>query len=189
MFKTILAILTMIGIPFSLCSQQKTNMDKTQANTRILVAYFSATGTTAKVAEKLADATAGELHAIVPAQPYTASDLDWNDSSSRSSKETNNPSVRPAIGGKAFSTDRFDVVFLGYPIWWDMAPRIINTFIESHNLEGKTIIPFATSGSSGISNSIKVLKETYPHLQWKEGKLLNHASDNDIRKWVKQLGY
>lgn len=164
-------------------------MDKTQANARILVAYFSATGTTAKVAEKLADATAGELHAIVPAQPYTASDLDWNDSSSRSSKETNNPSVRPAIRGKAFSTDRFDVVFLGYPIWWDMAPRIINTFIESHNLEGKTIIPFATSGSSGISNSIKVLKETYPHLQWKEGKLLNHASDNDIRKWVKQLGY
>ena len=167
MFKTILAILTLTGIPFSLCSQQKTNMDKTQANARIL----------------------GELHAIVPAQPYTASDLDWNDSSSRSSKETHNPSVRPAIGGKAFSTDRFDVVFLGYPIWWDMAPRIINTFIESHNLEGKTIIPFATSGSSGISNSIKVLKETYPHLQWKEGKLLNHASDNDIRKWVKQLGY
>ena len=179
----ILAALAALGL--TACAQKK----ETKADAKVLVAYFSATGTTEEAARKVAAATGGTLYEIRPVAAYTAADLDWNDSSSRSSKETHNPSVRPAIGGKAFSTDRFDVVFLGYPIWWDMAPRIINTFIESHNLEGKTIIPFATSGSSGISNSIKVLKETYPHLQWKEGKLLNHASDNDIRKWVKQLGY
>ena len=154
-----------------------------------LVAYFSASGTTARVAGKVAQATGGELYAITPAESYTSADLDWNDKQSRSSVEMNDPKSRPAIKGRKENIADYDVIFIGYPIWWDLAPRIINTFIESHDLKGKTVIPFATSGSSGITNSAAALKKTYPDIDWKEGKLLNRASAGDIREWVGKLGY
>ena len=99
------------------------------------------------------------------------------------------PASRPAIGGEALNADGYDVIFLGYPVWWNLAPRIVNTFVESYDLNGKTVIPFATSGSSGIANSAAALKETYPDIDWKEGKLLNRASAGDIREWVGKLGY
>ena len=99
------------------------------------------------------------------------------------------PASRPAIGGEALNADGYDVIFLGYPVWWNLAPRIVNTFVESHDLNGKTVIPFATSGSSGIANSAAALKEIYPDIDWKEGKLLNRASAGDIREWVGKLGY
>lgn len=156
---------------------------------RILVAYFSATGTTARAAQKVAAATGGELYAITPAQPYTSADLDWHDKQSRSSVEMNDPKSRPAIKGRMENIADYDVVFIGYPIWWDLAPRIIDTFIESHDLKGKTVIPFATSGSSSIANSVATLKRDYPALNWKEGRLLNRADEKTIRTWIDRLGY
>lgn len=156
---------------------------------RILVAYFSATGTTARAAEKLANVTGGELYAITPAKSYTSADLDWNDKQSRSSVEMNDPKSRPAIKGKKENMADYDVVFIGYPIWWDLAPHIIDTFIESHDLKGKTVIPFATSRGSTLASSAAALKKTYPALNWKEGCLLNCTDEKTFRVWIEKLGY
>lgn len=158
-------------------------------NKRILVAYFSATGTTARAAQKVAAATGGELYAIAPAESYTSADLDWHDKQSRSSVEMNDPKSRPAIKGKKENIADYDVVFIGYPIWWDLAPRIINTFIESHDLKGKTVIPFATSGGSTLAGSETALKKAYPTLNWKEGRLLNRADEKTVRTWIEKLGF
>ena len=189
MYKIILALLTMAAIPIVLCAQQKQDMNRTQPDHKILVAYFSATGTTAHAAEKLARVTDAMLYAITPVQPYTNADLDWEDKQSRSTIEMNDPTIRPAIGGKEISMADYDVIFLGYPIWWDLAPRIINTFIENYNLKGKTIIPFATSGGSDISNSITALKKNYPDLNWQKGRLLNRSDEKNIQKWIGELGF
>ena len=125
-------------------------------NQRVLIAYFSATGVTAQAAEKLSEITGGTLYAITPERPYTSADLDWRDKQSRSSVEMNDPKARPALAtGKALNIADYDVVFIGFPIWWDLAPRVINTFIESHDLKGKTVVPFATSGGSSLNNSAK----------------------------------
>ena len=161
MYKVVLALLAMAGVAKTSYAQQEQDMSRGYPNHRVLVAYFSATGTTARVAGKVAQATGGELYAITPAESYTS----------------------------ALNADGYDVIFLGYPVWWNLAPRIVNTFVESHDLNGKTVIPFATSGSSGIANSAAALKEIYPDIDWKEGKLLNRASAGDIREWVGKLGY
>ena len=167
----------------------KINMNSMQSNHKVLVAYFSATGVTARAAQKVAEATGGEVYAITPAKPYTDADLDWRDKQSRSSVEMNDPKARPALGGKSLDVSEYDVVFIGYPIWWDQAPRLINTFIESHNLKGKTVIPFATSGGSTISGSVATLKRSYPALEWKEGCLLNRVDVKTVRTWIDKLGY
>lgn len=166
---------------------QATDNKTDMGTSKTLVAYFSATGTTAKAARMIAEVTSGTLHEIMPQGAYTPADLDWNDRKSRSSVEMNDPKARPAL--KADSTDMsaYDVVFIGYPIWWDQAPRIINTFIESHDLKGKVLIPFATSGGSGIGNSTAVLKEAYPELDWEAGKLLNRADKSVIAGWIRQI--
>ena len=169
-----------VGISLTACARKTES--KSMDGAEILVAYFSATGTTESVAKKIADATGGRLYEIVPEKEYTSADLNWNDDRSRSSVEMNNPQSRPALGGSPVDVAAYDVVFIGYPIWWDQAPRIINTFIESNDLKGKTVIPFATSGGSGISNSVEVLKKTYPGLNIQEGKLLNNTSA--IRPWL-----
>lgn len=189
MYRFLLILLSAVAIPTATVAQQRENMNKGKSNSKILVAYFSATGTTARAAEKLANVTGGELYTIVPAQPYTSADLDWNDKQSRSSVEMNEPKSRPAIKGKKENITDYDVIFIGYPIWWDLAPRIINTFIESHDLKGKTVIPFATSGASSITGSVSALKKTYPSLDWKEGRLLNRADEKSIRAWLDKLGY
>jgi len=187
MQKFFLIWLSVIGMITVSDAQRRQDMSKEQSNRRILVAYFSATGTTARAAEKLADITGGDLYAIEPAQPYTSADLDWHDKQSRSSAEMNNPEARPAMkGGKAHIAD-YDVVFIGYPIWWDLAPRIVNTFIENHDLKGKTVIPFATSGGSTLAGSAAALKKAYPTLNWKEGRLLNRADEKNIREWLGKL--
>ncbi len=156
---------------------------------RILVAYFSATGTTAEAAEKLAQVVEGELYAITPVKAYTNADLDWHDKQSRSSVEMNDPKARPAIKSQKGKIADYDVVFIGYPIWWGLAPRIVNTFIESHDLKGRTVIPFATSGGSGIANSVAELQKAYPGLNWQEGRLLNRTDEQTVRQWVEALGY
>ena len=167
----------------------KINMNRMQSNHKVLVAYFSATGVTAQAAQKVAEATGGEVYAITPAKPYTDADLDWNDKQSRSSLEMNDQKSRPALGGKRLDVSDYDVVFIGYPIWWDQAPRLINTFIESHNLKGKTVIPFATSGGSTISGSAATLKRSYPTLEWKDGCLLNRVDEKTVRTWIERLGF
>lgn len=158
-------------------------------NKRIVIAYFSATGTTEQVAKKLAAVSNGELFEIVPSKAYTDADLDWNDKKSRSSLEMNDAKSRPQIKSKKEYIADYDVVIIGYPIWWDLAPRVINTFIESHDLKGKTIIPFATSGGSSIAGSVTALKKSYPGLKWKPGRLLNRADENTIRAWFESVEY
>lgn len=156
---------------------------------RILVAYFSATGTTAEAAKKLARVTGGELYAITPAKPYANADLDWHNKQSRSSVEMNDLKSRPVLKNKKENIADYEVIFIGYPIWWNLAPRVVNTFIESHDLKNKIIIPFATSGGSSITGSETALKKDYHNLKWKEGRLLNRANEKSIREWVDKLGY
>ena len=168
-------------------SAQNEGENGMQTENRALVVYFSATGTTAGVARMIADITGGKLYGIVPQQAYTAGDLDWNDRHSRSSVEMNDSQARPAMKGSCADTEVCNVVFIGYPIWWNQAPRIINTFIENHDLKGKTIVPFATSGGSGIAGSVKELRNTYPDLEWTEGRLLNGTGRNAIRDWVNDI--
>lgn len=186
MYKLILAIISVAAMGTISCAQQKSG--KTAAS-KILVAYFSATGNTIEAAKKIADATGGKLFAITPAQAYTSTDLDWNDRESRSSREMADNKSRPALKNKFKDISNYDVVLIGYPIWWDLAPRIINTFIETHDLKGKTLIPFATSGGSSIKNSADNLELTYPTLKWKKGKLLNGMNKQEVANWVKELGH
>lgn len=187
MCKILFALLAVAGFATATYAQENQNMDKAGSGNRMLVAYFSVTGTTARAAELLAEATGGELYAITPAQPYSSADLDWNDKRSRCSVEMNDPEARPALGGEKLRAAPYDVVFIGYPIWWNLAPRIVESFIENSDLDGKIIVPFATSGGSGISNSVASLKRAYPDLKWKEGKLLNRADLKTIREWVATL--
>ena len=188
MYKFLSVWLAVIGMATATHAQQTQKMNHTPSNPKILVAYFSATGTTARAAETLAAVTGGTLHAIRPAIPYTRADLNWHDRKSRSSVEMNDPKSRPAIAASNENIADYDIIFIGYPIWWDLAPRIINTFLESLDFPGKTLIPFATSGGSSISNSVTTLKTAYPSLHWEEGRLLNHATEESIRGWIDLLG-
>ena len=152
-------------------------------NNKILIAYFSASGVTKRVAKELAKATGGDLYEICPAQPYTDADLNWMDKRSRSTIEMNDPACRPAIEGEVENMDQYDTVFVGFPIWWYVEPRIVDTFLERYNFSGKTLIPFATSGGSGIGRAEKSLKEHCPDAHWKSGELLNGAGAAD---WVRR---
>lgn len=183
MNKIILAFAAIMTLSLVACAQNKGGK-RMQTERKTLVVYFSATGTTANAARMIADIAGGTLYEIVPQQAYTSDDLDWNDRQSRSSVEMNNPKARPALKDTQLDVSKYDVVFIGYPIWWDQAPRIINAFIESHSLKGKTLIPFATSGGSGINNSVKELRKTYPDLLWQNGKLLNGTSRNAMQSWI-----
>ena len=168
------------------CAQDKGEKNM-QTGNKALVVYFSATGTTAKAARTIAEVTGGTLYEIVPQQAYSSDDLDWNDRQSRSSVEMNDPQARPALKGTKPDIAAYNVIFIGYPVWWDQAPRIINTFIESHDLKGKTLVPFATSGGSGITGSVRELKRAYPELEWQDGRLLNGASRNTVQNWVNDV--
>ena len=151
---------------------------------KVLVVYFSATGTTRQVAKQIAKIADAEICEIAPAKPYSSADLDWTNKQSRSSVEMSNPKARPEIKALSVDVSTYDYVFLGYPIWWDLAPRTVNTFIETADLAGKTVIPFATSGSSTIANSVAELRKSYPKIKWQTGKLLNHVSEKDMEAWV-----
>ena len=156
---------------------------------RILVAYFSASGVTAKVAEMLADAVGADIYEIQPAVPYTKADLNWMDKKSRSSIEMNDKTIRPAIADKNARIDQYETVFLGFPIWWYVAPTIINTFLESYDFSGKKVILFATSGGSKFGNTVEELKLSVPaSCEIVEGKLLNGKQTiPSIRSWTETL--
>ena len=153
--------------------------------TKTLVAYFSATGTTKAVAERIATAAQADLFEIEPTERYTAADLDWRDSTSRSSIEMKDPTSRPSIARKVENLGQYETVYVGFPIWWYTAPTIINTFIEENDLSGKTVIFFATSGGSTIDKACNDFSEAYPELIWKDGKLLNDTTDDDIAAFVR----
>ncbi|MBQ7221493.1 MAG: NAD(P)H-dependent oxidoreductase [Synergistaceae bacterium] len=154
-----------------------------------LVAYFSASGVTGSVAKKLAEATGADLYEIRPKVPYTSADLNWNNASSRSSLEMKDKSSRPELADKNAKINGHDVIFLGFPIWWYVAPTIINTFLESYDFSGKTIILFATSGGSGFGQAVNGLKPSAPGAVIREGKLFNRrVSVDELKKWAESLG-
>ena len=153
-----------------------------------LVAYFSASGVTKKAAQRLAKAADADLFEIKPATPYTKADLDWMDKTSRSSVEMKNPNSRPEIAEKLNNMADYDLIFLGFPIWWYVAPTIVNTFLESYDFSGKTIVPFATSGSSGLGKTVEVLRALCPDsVHWDAGRMVNSISDAELADWVKQF--
>ena len=154
-----------------------------------LVAYFSASGVTAKVADMLADAVGADIYEIRPAVPYTKADLDWMDKKSRSTIEMNDQTIRPAIADKDAKIDQYDTIFIGFPIWWYVAPTIINTFLESYNFAGKKVILFATSGGSKFGKTVEELKISVPGTcEIIEGKLLNGKQTiPTIRAWTETL--
>ena len=155
---------------------------------RKIVAYFSASGVTAKVAEKLSEAIGADLYAIEPEVPYTKADLDWMDKKSRSTIEMNNPASRPAIAGKRDNMNDYDTVFVGFPIWWYVAPTIINTFLESYDLTDKTIIPFATSGGSDMGKTNEKLLPSCKGAKLLNGKVFKASvSGADLAKWAEGL--
>ena len=140
---------------------------------KILVAYFSASGVTAGAAQEIARGTGADLYEIRPQEPYTAADLDWTDKKSRSTVEMRDPSCRPAIAEDAVDMGAYDTVLVGFPIWWGVEPRIVDTFLELYDFSGKTLIPFATSGGSGISTAEKSLRAHCPSASWEMGKRVN----------------
>lgn len=153
---------------------------------RILVAYFSCTGTTERVANAIAEAVDGTLYRITPAKTYTSADLDWRNKNSRSSVEMTDEKSRPELGGETINASEYDIIFLGYPIWWDLCPRPVNTFLDKYSFSGKTVIPFATSGGSSITGSVKQLKKLHPKIGWKEGRLCN-GSMEQAEDWARQV--
>ena len=155
---------------------------------KTLVAYLSAEGTTRRVAENLAQAAGADLYEIRPAVPYTRADLNWMDKKSRSSVEMNDRSYRPELADKDADIASCDRIFLGFPIWWYVAPTIINTFLESYDFTGKTIILFATSGGSGLGKTAQSLKESCPGAVIQEGKMMNgNPSVESLKEWVENL--
>ena len=150
----------------------------------ILIAYFSASGVTARTAKEMARAIGAALYEIRPEQPYTSADLNWMNKNSRSTIEMNDPACRPAIAEPIDDIGQYDTILMGFPIWWYVEPRIIDTFLESYDFSGKTLIPFATSGGSGIGKAEKSLQTHCPDANWKKGRLVNGS---DGINWVKGL--
>lgn len=157
---------------------------------KTLVAFFSVSGVTKKVAEKISIAAEADLYEIKPEDAYTKEDLNWNNKNSRSSIEMNDPNSRPSIADKVDNFEEYDVIFVGFPIWWYIAPTIINTFIESYDFSGKTVVTFCTSGGSGLGNSDKILKACCnSSVNWIPGKRLSAgATIENIKEWVTGLG-
>ncbi len=187
MKKLIILIFAVTGmLAMAGCAQKKSNEMK-QENNKVLVTYFSATGTTKRVAEDIARLTGGDLFEIAPEAPYTSADLNWNDSTSRSSVEMRDPSSHPAIKDRCDNIGDYDVVFIGFPIWWYTNPTIINTFIEAHDLKGKKLVVFATSGGSTIEKAIEDLKNNYPEYEWIDGALLNNRPETELKAWTDSI--
>lgn len=153
---------------------------------KVLVVYFSATGTTKDAAKKIKKATGGKLYKINAAKKYTNADLDYSNDNCRANREQRNENSRPKIKGKIKNIRKYDVIFIGYPIWWGKEPKIVRTFLESYNLKGKKIVPFCTSGGSGISGSMKGIKAAAKGAKVVKGKDLTDSSSKSVAKWAKK---
>ncbi len=177
--KKILMLTMLCAIALTGCAQKK---DK------VLVAYFSATGNTAQLATTLAEATGATLFEVQPTVRYTDADLDWRDQESRSSLAMKDPACRPEIVKNLEDAASYDIIYVGFPVWWGTAPREINTFLESYDFSGKTVILFATSGGSTLDQANSLFKEAYPALVWKDGKVFpQDATVADLQAWVASL--
>lgn len=155
---------------------------------KVLVAYFSASGVTAKLSKKLAAVMNADLHEIKPEVPYTSADLDWTNKKSRSSVEMSDKSFRPAVAGKVENMEQYDVVFAAFPIWWYVAPTIVNTFLEQYDLSGKTVVPLATSGGSGMGNTNRELAPSCSGAILKEGKRFpENVGEENLKAWAKEF--
>ena len=152
-----------------------------------LVAFFSASGTTKKVAQMIAEEVKADLFEIEPKVPYTKLDLDWMNKKSRSSVEMSDKKIRPEIVDNEPQVENYDVILIGFPVWWYVAPTIINTFLEKYDFSGKKIVLFATSGGSGFGNTVKELQPSAPGAEIEEGKLLNRVNRQEMENWVKTL--
>ena len=176
MKKLSMIMAALMTLSLGACSQNNSNNNTTTQSSNMsktLVVYFSATGTTKAAAQKLAKEFNADLYEITPEQPYSAADLDWRDKSSRSTIEMKDKSSRPAIKGMCDNIADYDTVWIGFPVWWYTAPTIVNTFIEAHDLSGKVLNVFATSGGSTVTGSYNDLKKAYPQYNWGEKQLMN----------------
>lgn len=163
-------------------------MAETKSNKKVLVAYFSASGVTAKVADRLSKAIGADLFEIKPAEPYTSADLDWTNKKSRSSVEMADKNSRPAIANKVADMSKYDVIFVGFPIWWYREPSIIDTFMESYDFSGKQVVPFATSGGSGMGNSGSIMQKLAPKAKVDSGKRFSSGvSESDLKAWAEKF--
>ncbi len=155
---------------------------------KTLVAVFSASGVTKRVGEEITRIADADFYEIVPEKIYTPADLDWMNKKSRSSLEMNDPSARPAIAGEALNMSDYDTVIVGFPIWWGVAPRIVDTFLESYDFSGKKIIPFCTSGGSGVGRSDTALhKDVRGSVEWAKGRQINRPNEAEIRRWLNEV--
>jgi len=198
MKKYLFVIALIIFSTLTACAQKSRTVDKTETENQIqgkdmkkvLVAYFSCTGNTRSVAEQIAQVAKAELYEIKPQIPYTLEDLNWRNSSSRSNIERNAPSSRPAISNNVENMEQYDIIFLGYPIWFGQAPNIISTFLERYDFSGKTIVPFCTSGTSPIGSSASNLHKLCPNnTTWLSGsRFTPNTSRSEIVKWINGLG-
>lgn len=201
--KTMILLFLVLALFLSACGKKEEIQEETdtqdtveetveesseQSEEKTLVVYFSATGTTKSVAEKIASITGSDLYEIVAAEPYSDADLNWHDQNSRSTLEQNDPSARPEIAGNDLSIDGYNRIFIGFPIWWGEEPRIMDTFVESHDLKDIEMIPFCTSSSSGIGRSGKNMEENAGSGNWLEGKrFAASVSDDDLRSWIESF--
>ena len=180
-FLLVFALIAGLALPAANVSAASKSKKK-----KVLVVYFSATGTTKGAAKKVKKATGGSLYQIKAAKPYTSADLSYDNDDCRANTEQRDGSVRPKIKGKVKNIKKYDVIFLGYPIWWGKEPMIILTFLESYNLKGKKIVPFCTSGGSGISGSMKEVKASAKRAKVVKGKDLTDLSYKSVAKWAKK---
>lgn len=188
MKKILILLVVILGI-FISCSNEKADSSAKEGSKKILVVYFSATGNTKRIAQIIASDRNADIFEIVPESPYTTEDLNSKNPDSKVAKEKADKFIRPKIKNSIENFSQYDVVFLGYPIWWGEAPRIMNTFVESNDFNGKTVIPFVTSGNSEIGTSPNPLKEKTKGAAWKEGKRFSaSSSEADVKKWIKKLG-
>lgn len=182
----VLVFALIIGLIFPATNVSAASKQK-KTSKKVLVVYFSATGTTRSAAKKIKKATGGKLYQIKAADPYTTADLNYSNDNCRANVEQKGGTVRPKIKGKVKNIRKYDVIFVGYPIWWGKEPMIIQTFLESYNLKGKKIVPFCTSGGSGISGSLKGVKAAAKGAKMKNGKDLTDMSSKSVAKWAKKM--
>lgn len=180
----------LMAFPMLACGSNDKGVAEQDNNTpatagKALVVYFSCTNITKDIAEKIATAAEADIHAIIPAEPYTAADLDYRNENCRANKEQNNDAARPALSSKLDGVGNYDTVYVGFPVWWAKMPKVMFTFFEAYDFSGKTIIPFCTSGSSSIANSVEEIKSLEPKAMVKEGKRFNAgASQTEVNTWV-----
>jgi len=191
--KRILLTLAAMAMVIASCGQNKkteqTQNNQEEKQMKTLVAFFSATGTTKALAEKVAAVTGGDLYEIKPEVPYTSADLDWTVKTSRSSVEMADKNSRPAIVKDLENAGDYGTIYIGFPVWWYTAPTIINTFLETYDFSGKNVVFFATSGGSTVDKANAQFKEQYPAIKWTAGKVLNRATDDDVKAWVESLKF